>query len=493
MASSDSELSWLEEPPSSSSRTYEYDVFLSFRGIDTRDNFTDKLYKALEENGCSTFKDDIELRRGEEIATELLNAIDESKLSIIVFSENYASSKWCLEELVKIMDCRRTSRQIVLPVFHGVDPCDVRRQRGSYAQPFARHQARYSHGQVQRWRDALTEVANLSGWHFQDGDESELIENIVEVVAIRLDPSLLNVADYPVGVQSRVENLMELLDLESNDVRIIAISGMTGIGKTTIARATYNLIHHKFDGSCFLKNVGETWKQDDGHVELQKKLLSDLLLDKKQSIRNLDHGIEVIKRHAWCRKVLLILDDVDDAHQLRALAINHDLLRPGSRVLVTTRDVSSLSPFQVNDIYEAEVLSEKESLQLFGWHAFKSYDIFDGYKMLCKEAVAYAKGIPLLLQTLGFFLSDKVVQEWGSELEKVEKFLDDVDSLEAEQIVELFVDEFGPDLPISTLERYAQKVENFIQDFSDFLDLDGIDSDSLDDVDSLDAEEIVSD
>uniref|UniRef100_A0A2N9FN27 ADP-ribosyl cyclase/cyclic ADP-ribose hydrolase n=1 Tax=Fagus sylvatica TaxID=28930 RepID=A0A2N9FN27_FAGSY len=96
---------------SSSSRSnYVYDVFLSFRGQDTRNNFTDHLYKALNDRGIVTFRDDEELERGESISFELLRAIEESKISVIVFSRNYASSSWCLDELVKIMECRRMKR-----------------------------------------------------------------------------------------------------------------------------------------------------------------------------------------------------------------------------------------------------------------------------------------------------------------------------------------------------------------------------------------------
>jgi hypothetical protein len=94
-----------------------YDVFLSFRGEDTRKNFTDHLYTALHHARIHAFRDDDELRRGEEISLQLLKAIQESKISIVVFSKGYASSTWYLDELSEILDCRQTAGQIVLPVF----------------------------------------------------------------------------------------------------------------------------------------------------------------------------------------------------------------------------------------------------------------------------------------------------------------------------------------------------------------------------------------
>ena len=109
------------------SSSWNYDVFLSFRGEDTCKNFTDHLYKALDQARIYTFRDDDELARGKEISTELLNAIQESRISIVVFSKGYASSCWCLDELVQIMHCKKTIGHTVYPIFYHVDPSDVRK------------------------------------------------------------------------------------------------------------------------------------------------------------------------------------------------------------------------------------------------------------------------------------------------------------------------------------------------------------------------------
>ena len=75
---------------------HRYEVFLSFRGEDTRANFTSHLYSALRNVGITVFKDDVELPRGNHVKTELLEAIGSSKIAIIIFSREYAGSKWCL-------------------------------------------------------------------------------------------------------------------------------------------------------------------------------------------------------------------------------------------------------------------------------------------------------------------------------------------------------------------------------------------------------------
>jgi hypothetical protein len=155
---------------SASMAGWNHDVFLSFRGEDTRKTFTDHLYTALVRVGIHTFRDDDELPRGEHISTELLKAIQGSKVSIVVFSKGYASSSWCLDELVEIIHCKNSIGQTLLPIFYDVDPSDVRKQTGTFAEAFAGHEDRFKAEmeRVHKWRAALTEAANYSGWDIQD-------------------------------------------------------------------------------------------------------------------------------------------------------------------------------------------------------------------------------------------------------------------------------------------------------------------------------------
>jgi hypothetical protein len=152
-------------PPS---QTQKYDVFLSFRGEDTRDNFISHLYAELDRKKIKTFID-YKLGRGDEIWTALYKAIEDSKIYVVVLSENYASSTWCLDELTKILECReRYGREKVIPVFYKMDPLDVRKQEGSYGEAFVKHQLRFKDDQVDAWKAALTQVAGLSGCDSQN-------------------------------------------------------------------------------------------------------------------------------------------------------------------------------------------------------------------------------------------------------------------------------------------------------------------------------------
>ena len=154
---------------SSSTHRWNYDVFLSFRGEDTRYNFTGHLYKALCDQGFNTFIDN-DLQRGEEISMELLKAIELSMILIVVFSKNFASSTWCLNELVKIFECR-SNGQLILPIFYKVDPSEIRKQEGEFGNALARYEEKFKDDieKVQKWRKTLAEAANLSGFPYNDG------------------------------------------------------------------------------------------------------------------------------------------------------------------------------------------------------------------------------------------------------------------------------------------------------------------------------------
>ena len=153
---------------SSSTHRWEYDVFLSFRGEDTRRSFTGHLYKALCDKDIYTFMDD-KLRRGENISEELLKTIKRSRISVVVFSKNYASSKWCLDELVWILGCSKSLGQVVLPVFYGIDPSEVRKQEGKFGVELSKHEKNLKDNadKVQIWRATLKEVGNFSGFHYK--------------------------------------------------------------------------------------------------------------------------------------------------------------------------------------------------------------------------------------------------------------------------------------------------------------------------------------
>ncbi|KAL6329276.1 hypothetical protein AAG906_015476 [Vitis piasezkii] len=324
MASSSTSLSVAS---STSTHPWKYEVFLSFRGEDTRKSFTDHLHEALCRYGINTFIDD-QLRRGEQISSALLQAIEESRLSIIIFSEHYASSSCYGVAVTKHEQVYRDNMEKVL-----------------------------------KWREALTVASGLSGWDSRDRHESEVIKKIVSKILNELvDASSSNMENL-VGMDSRIQDLVSLLCIESDDVRMVGIWAKFALNLKVVA------------------------------------------------------FFQMLALHSM--KVLIVLDDVNHRQQLEALAGNHNWFGRGSRIIITTRERHLLIEKEVDATYEAKELDEDESLMLFCQHAFKHKPPIEDFVQLCDRALNYTRGIPLALKILGCFLYNRSKKEWESELERL--------------------------------------------------------------------------
>nr|XP_016491655.1 PREDICTED: TMV resistance protein N-like isoform X2 [Nicotiana tabacum] len=408
---------------SCTSSHFSYEVFLSFRGEDTRKTFTGHLFSKLSDVGVNTFIDDEELRKGDIISSKLEKAIEESRISIIVFSRNYASSSWCLNELVKILECKEKLKQMVLPIFYDVDPSEVRKQTGLFGEALAKHKERpFGDEMVEKWRDALTQAANLSGWDLQnvaDGHESKFIEKIIQQVLQEVNQTPLDVAWHPVGVDYRVKDIELLLQNECEDkVRMIGIHGVGGIGKTTLAKAIYNRMFRLFDSSCFLSDV-RSEVEEFGLVKLQEKLLRQILKTEDIKVGSVAQGINLIKARLGSKKVLVVLDDVDHKRQLEALTRERIWFGSGSLIIITTRDERLLCRLGEKERYEAKLLNGNEAMLLFCWHAFDSHFPPQDYVNLAHGIIEYSGRLPLALVTLGSHLQGSSIEEWGYEVEKL--------------------------------------------------------------------------
>ncbi|KAK9204852.1 hypothetical protein WN943_015117 [Citrus x changshan-huyou] len=413
----------------SSSRSHsaqsKYDVFLSFRGEDTRDNFTSHLHAAFCRKNIKTFIDE-ELSRGDEISQAVLNAMKGSKISVIIFSKRYASSKWCLDELVEILECKNMNGQTVVPVFYQVDPSDVRNQTGCFADAFVEHEEQFKNmpQKVQIWRAVLTEASNLSGWYSMNTrPEAKLVEEIVKDILKKLENITVSTnLEGLVGLNSRIEQIKSLLSAGSPDFRIVGLWGMGGIGKTTIAGALFNQISREFEGKCFMASVREESEKGGGLTNLRERVVSEVL-GEDLKIRT-PIIPEIIKKRLQQMTVFIVLDDVNKCGQLSYLTGGLDRFGPGSRIIVTTRDKQVLYNFGVSDVYEVKGLEYPEALELFCNHAFKGNHCPEDLLVLSKRVLDYANGNPLALRVLGSFLHRKSKVDWKIALENLIRISD---------------------------------------------------------------------
>ncbi|KAG4127755.1 hypothetical protein ERO13_D10G244516v2 [Gossypium hirsutum] len=397
----------------------KHQVFLSL-GEDTRLNFSNHLVNALEKVGINVFPDNETLKKGEKLPPTYSRAISASNLSILVLSKAYASSKSCLGELSDIMDRKHnpTDKHIVLPVFYHVDPSDVRNSGGHFKTSFEEHESEQPADRVQQWKTAFAEVGKLKGWHIEGGKfdrpETEYIKDVVEYVIKKLtNIGFESASEELVGIEYQKNAILKLI--EQKDCRVIGLWGMGGQGKTTLAEAVYKNFSSEFESHWFLQNVREEIKKQ-GKECLRNEFLSKLLKS-NVDIGTPSIGSTLTQERLNKKKVLVVLDDVDDSDQIDYMGVKH--FGYGSKTIITSRDRQVLESGGADTIHEVKGLNENDSLQLFSTFAFKQLNPAVGFQDLSRRFVMYTQGNPLALKVLGSDLNKRSKNYWESKVERL--------------------------------------------------------------------------
>ncbi|XP_018438959.1 probable disease resistance protein RPP1 [Raphanus sativus] len=415
-------------PPSPQSSLPIHDVFPSFHGADVRKYFLSHLLKEFGSKGINLFIDN-DITRGEFIGPELKKAIQGSKIAIVLLSKRYASSSWCLDELVEIMKCKEELGQTVMPVFYEVDPTDVKKQAGEFGKVFKETCKGKRNEVIGKWSEALAKVATLAGYHSKNWEtDAKMVEDVATDVAVKLfDSTPSRDFDEFIGMEAHMNKISRVLRTDLDEVRMIGIWGPAGIGKTTIARCLFNQLSDTFQYSTFLMNVKAMYTppicSDDHNVKLllQQKLLSQLLNQKEEDFK-ISH-LGVARERLNDKKVLVVLDDVDRLVQLEAMAKETWWFGHGSQIIITTQDRKILKAHGITDIYEVNLPSDCEAIQMFCMYAFGQKSPEDGFEKLVREVTRLAGKLPLGLRVMGSYFRGMSKQEWENALPELRRCL----------------------------------------------------------------------
>ncbi|XP_028105973.1 TMV resistance protein N-like [Camellia sinensis] len=190
---------------------------------------------------------------------------------------------------------------------------------------------------------------------------------------------------------------------------------MGGIGKTTLASAIYAHISCQFEGCSFIENVREV-SEKAGLKTLQEQLISEILMEKDLRVGNVGSALSTIRNRVCHKKVLIVLDDVDESTELEKLVGELDWFGFGSRIIITTQNQHTLFRYGITHIYKVEELGEDEAIELFKSNAFRKHQQMGCYGELVHCVVKYAKGVPFGLKAFGSFLCGRNKDEWRSTL-----------------------------------------------------------------------------
>ncbi|CAA0403400.1 unnamed protein product [Arabidopsis thaliana] len=402
---------------------WRHHVFPSFSGKDVRRTFLSHLLKEFRRKGIRTFIDN-DIKRSQMISSELVRAIRESRIAVVVLSRTYASSSWCLNELVEI----KKVSQMIMPVFYEVDPSDVRKRTGEFGKAFEEACERQPDEEVkQKWREALVYIANIAGESSQNWDnEADLIDKIAMSISYELNSTLSRDSYNLVGIDNHMRELDSLLCLESTEVKMVGIWGPAGIGKTTIARALFNRLSENFQHTIFMENVKGSSRTSEldaygFQLRLQEQFLSEVIDHKHMKI----HDLGLVKERLQDLKVLVVLDDVDKLEQLDALVKQSQWFGSGSRIIVTTENKQLLRAHGITCIYELGFPSRSDSLQIFCQYAFGESSAPDGCIELATEITKLAGYLPLALKVLGSSLRGMSKDEQKSALPRLRTSLNE--------------------------------------------------------------------
>nr|AXU93599.1 RPP4/RPP5-like protein [Arabidopsis thaliana] len=405
----------------SSSGSRRYDVFPSFRGEDVRDSFLSHLLKELRGKAITFIDDKIE--RSRPIAPELLSAIKESTIAIVIFSKNYASSTWCLNELVEIHKCYTNLNQMVIPIFFHVDASEVKKQTGEFGKVFEETCKAKSEDEKQSWKQALAAVAVMAGYDLRKWpSEAAMIEELAEDVLRKTMTPSDDFGDL-VGIENHIEAIKSVLCLESKEARImVGIWGQSGIGKSTIGRALYSQLSIQFHHRAFVTYKSTSGSDVSGmKLSWEKELLSEILGQKDIKIEHFG----VVEQRLKHKKVLILLDDVDNLEFLKTLVGKAEWFGSGSRIIVITQDRQLLKAHEIDLVYEVKLPSQGLALKMISQYAFGKDSPPDDFKALAFEVAELAGSLPLGLSVLGSSLKGRDKDEWVKMMPRLRNDSDD--------------------------------------------------------------------
>ncbi|CAD5327646.1 unnamed protein product [Arabidopsis thaliana] len=364
------------------SASKDYDVVIRYGRADiSNEDFISHLRASLCRRGISVYEEFNEV-----------DAVPKCRVLIIVLTSTYVPSN-----LLNILEHQHTEDRVVYPIFYRVSPYDFVCNSKNY-------ERFYLQDEPKKWQAALKEITQMPGYTLTDKSESELIDEIVrDALKVLCSADKVNM----IGMDMQVEEILSLLCIESLDVRSIGIWGTVGIGKTTIAEEIFRRISVQYETCVVLKDLHKE-VEVKGHDAVRENFLSKVLEVEPHVIRVSDIKTSFLRSRLQRKRILVILDDVNDYRDVDTFLGTLNYFGPGSRIIMTSRNRRVFVLCKIDHVYEVKPLDIPKSLLLLDRGTCQIVLSPEVYKTLSLELVKFSNGNPQVLQ----FLSS-IDREWN--------------------------------------------------------------------------------
>ncbi|KAH7430937.1 hypothetical protein KP509_08G021500 [Ceratopteris richardii] len=352
-----------------------YDVFICHWHEDTQRNVVSVLRGMLLCKSITPFvggygKED----GGSALDSDIIQAIENSRVHVIFLSPNFVRSKRCLEEVFRIMKIQgspgtsdASRKPTVVPIFYDTEPSTVRYQQKGKTYYLDEVQESSTGEKRKEWAIAIRDLSLLHGLEYDSRSTYQWeklydVVKIVEASAKKITPRNYWSKHEALYVK-KIDEVFKELELQEKREHVFLV-GVYGRETSEFCDLLVQRLGSNFCGVCKLNNIMEKACQPNGISKIAQQMLSDLIHPSKSSDLIQPSTSNDVKRCQLLlenERCLVVLDDLgNDIDKIKTLLEDlKSILRNNSLVVVASQFQHTLQELNVHKFINLSSLENK--------------------------------------------------------------------------------------------------------------------------------------